>query len=188
MTQQLTNLTPTAAIDVVGIFDINFNQLFADGSPIKATIKDEATFFKHPLESSAVRTDHIIFNPVQIQLAVMLTGEEYRNVYQQIKTAYRGQTQLIVQTKTDTYENMYIQSIPHDEDPDLFDAVIMALTLQETQISVSRFDFIPESLANRDTVNRGQQDSEDATESQEDRGTLALRLAEGLGEQIEGLF
>ena len=98
MTTTLRSLVPSFAVDVVGVYDVNFNQVFPDGRPIKATVKEEATFFKHPLENSASRTDHIIFNPVEVSLSVILTGYQYRNVYQQIKQIFRAQTELIVQT------------------------------------------------------------------------------------------
>ena len=88
----------TKAVDVVGVFDVDFNQLFAGARPLKASIKEDSTFFKHPLESSAVRADHIIRNPVELALALIMSGEDYKSVYQEIKQTYRSQVQLIVQT------------------------------------------------------------------------------------------
>jgi len=176
MTTSLRNLTPTAAVDVVGVYDVDFNQVFPGGRPIKATIKEEATFFKHPLENSTSRTDHIIFNPVEITLNVVLIGEQYRNVYQQIKQIFRGQTQLIVQTKTDTYENMYIQGMPHDEDPGSFDAVIMSLMLAETQLAATEVVFQAARLSDSDTVDRGQQEPREPTDAEAGRGSLLSRI------------
>ena len=126
----MTTETATKAVDVVGVYDVDLNQVFPGARPLKATISDEATFFKHPLESSATRTDHIIFLPVKIAMSVMMTGEDYKSVYQQIKQIYRSQTQLIVQTKTDTYENIFIKSIPHEESPENYDSIIMNLIFE----------------------------------------------------------
>lgn len=176
MTQSLLNLTPTSAVDVVGVFDVNFNQVFPDGRPIKATINEEATFFKHPLESSATRTDHIVFNPVDINLSVVLTGDQYRNVYKQIKQIFRDQTQLIVQTKTDTYENMYIQGMPHDETPESYDSVIISLALSETQLALTEVTFVPSDLADSNTVDRGQQEPGTPTDAESSRGSTLSRV------------
>lgn len=176
MTVSLRNLTPTAAVDVVGVYDTDFNQVFPDGRPMKASIKEDATFFKHPLESSATRTDHIIFNPVEVNLTVLLTGEQYRNIYQQIKQIFRAQTQLIVQTKTDTYENMYIKGIPHDETSESYDAVVMSLILDETQLAVTEVTFQPSNTADSSTSDRGQQEPKQPTDAEQFRGSTLSRI------------
>lgn len=176
MTTTLRSLVPSFAVDVVGVYDVNFNQVFPDGRPIKATVKEEATFFKHPLENSASRTDHIIFNPVEVSLSVILTGYQYRNVYQQIKQIFRAQTELIVQTKTDTYESMYIQGIPHDETPYSYDAVIMNLNLAETQLAATEVTFQPSNSADTDTVNRGQQEPGTPNDAQQAQGSTLSRI------------
>lgn len=168
-------MTATKAVDVVGVYDVDFNQVFPDARPLKASISDEALFFKHPLESSATRTDHIIFQPVKITMSVLMSGEDYKSVYQQIKQIYRSQTQLIVQTKTDTYEDVYIQSIPHEESSANFDSVIMNLILEETKLAVTVITFAPESLSDSDTKNRGQQESKVPNNAQEQRGSTLLR-------------
>ena len=167
--------TATKAVDVVGVYDVDFNQVFPDARPLKASVSDEALFFKHPLESSATRTDHIIFQPVKIAMSMVMSGEDYKNVYKQIKQVYRSQTQLIVQTKTDTYENIFIQSIPHEESPANYDSIIMNLILEETKLAVTVITFIPESQSDSDTKNRGQQESKTSTNAQEQRGSTLSR-------------
>lgn len=167
--------TATKAVDVVGVYDVDFNQVFPDARPLKASISDEALFFKHPLESSATRADHIIFQPIKITMSVMMSGEDYKSVYQQIKQIYRSQTQLIVQTKTDTYEDIFIQSIPHEESPENYDSIIMNLILEETQLAATVVTFIPEDQADKNTKNRGQQRPETPTESQEQKGSTLHR-------------
>lgn len=177
MTTDLRSLIPTAAVDVVGVFDVDFNQVFPDARAMKATVKDDATFFQHPLESSVIRTDHIIFNPVQIGLTVIMSGDEYRNIYRQIKQIYRDQTQLIVQTRTDTYEQMYIQQMPHDESPDNFDSVVMEISLYETLIAVTEVSFLPAALKNTDTKDGGQKEPGTTTSQ-----SVALQIFEALSE------
>ena len=167
--------TATKAVDIVGVFDVDFNQVFPGARPLKASVSDEALFFKHPLESSATRTDHIIFQPVKIAMSMVMSGKDYKSVYQQVKQTYRNQDQLIVQTKTDTYENIYIQSMPHEESPGNFDSVVMNLMLEETQLAVTVITFIPEEQKDSDTKNRGQQESSTPTEAQEQRGSTLSR-------------
>lgn len=168
-------MTATKAIDVVGVYDVDFNQVFEGARPLRSSITDEAQFFKHPLESSATRTDHVIFLPVKISMGMIMSGADYKSVYQQIKQLYKNQTQLIVQTKTDIYENIYIKSIPHEESPGNFDSLTMNLMLEETLIAVTVVTFIPENDADKNTKNRGQQRPGTPTDAQQQRGSTLYR-------------
>lgn len=175
MTISLSNLIPTPAVDVVGVFDVVFNQVFPEGVPIKAAIKMDSTFFTHPLESGATRTDHVIILPIEITLNVLLSGETYRDTYKQIKQIFLTQTELVVQTRTDSYEKMYIQSMPHDEDPDMYDAVIVSISLRESQEFSSEIVAIPESDSDTGTVGRGQQDAKAPTPAQQEKSSALFK-------------
>jgi hypothetical protein len=161
----------TAAVDVVGVFDANLNQLFADARPIKAMVKPDSKFMDHPGESGITITDHRVFEPVEIELSMILKAATFRDTYQQVKTAYVGLTALSVQTKADTYANMYIIAMPHDEDPDLFDTISLALKLREVNFVVAQYAQLPASLvsnkSNSSTVKTGQKTAAPATPGQE---------------------
>jgi hypothetical protein len=166
----------TKAVDLVGVFDIDWNQVFPGARPLKAVVNDKATFFKHPLEDSSTRIDHIIFDPIEIVLSLIMYGFDYKQVYQQVKQKFKSQTQLIVQTKTDDYENMYIQAIPHEESPDNFDSVIMALKLYETKIAGTVVAFVPAIKTDSDTQNRGQQEPMIPLRTRDDNNTVLLSI------------
>jgi hypothetical protein len=176
MTQSTSNLIPTSSADIVGIFDVNFNQLFSAARPVRASIKEASTFFAHPLEDSSSRVDHVIFNPIEIGFDLVMSGEDYRNTYQDVKQVYLDQTQLIVQTKTETYENMYIQSIPHNEEVGLFDAVAMSVTIVEAQIAATEITFVPQRAKDRSTANKGRVEGQSPSETQEQRGSVLSRV------------
>ena len=176
MTFGLLNLIPTRAVDVVGVYDENFKQVFTEGRPVKATINDDATFFKHPLENSDQRTDHIIFNPVEINLTLILAGREARTAFATIKQAYANQTKLIVKTRADTYDDLYVKAMPHDESPDSYDAVVINLILEETRIAGADVSFKPLNSSDSNTVRRGQQRTKTPTDKQESRASTLARL------------
>lgn len=175
MTFSLLNLIPTAAVDVVGVYDADFNQVFAGAQTIKATIKNDATLFRHPLEDGTEITDHSIFNPVEISLTAILSGNQYRNVYQQIKQAFRDRSQLIVQTRADSYSNMYISGMPHDETPDAYDAIIVSIQLQEAEFSTAEIVFSPANDADKTTKSRGQQEPVEPTANEAQQGSTLFR-------------
>lgn len=151
----------TTASDVVGVFDSDFNQLFPEGRPIKASVKESAKGMEHPIEDGSTITDHRIINQTEIELTLMLVGEEYPDTYGRIKSLFLGTELLIVQTKTGSYPNMMIVEMPHDETTDVFDGVPMALKLREVQLVTAQFQALPpaavQSPRNASTVKRGEQ-------------------------------
>jgi hypothetical protein len=161
------NQIPTAAVDVVAIFNQNFQQLFATARPIKATVKEDSKLMEHPLETGATIIDHMIILPVEIELSLILKRGEYRDVYERIRQTFINREIVLVQTKTALYDNMIIQSLPHDEEPELFDTIAVALKLRHVQIVTAQFAKLPpRAVRNKSqvsTVDRGQQQSTQST-------------------------
>lgn len=151
----------TASADVVAIYDQNFRQLFVTARPIKAVVKEDSKVMEHPLETGGTITDHTVVLPVEIELSIIPVRGEYRDVYQRIKQAFLNRDLLVVQTKSGTYQNQLIQSLPHDEDPDLYDTISVALKLKEVQLVEAQFARLPprsvRNPTNASTVDRGQQ-------------------------------
>lgn len=149
------------AADVVGVFDSGFVQVFPEGRPIKAIIKEMAKVMEHPIETGATITDHRVILPVEIELTLMLTGEQYRDTYARIRALFHRTDTLIVQTKTGSYPNMIIEGMPHDEAPDLHDVVPLALKLREVILVTAQFQALPPRAVSRrrdaSTVKRGEQ-------------------------------
>lgn len=153
--------------DVVGVFDSNFNPLFTGAKPIKAAINESTKVMEHPVETGITITDHKVIQPVEIQLSLILpsggrfSGDTYRSVFQQIKQAYIKGTLLTVQTKAATYRNMIISDMPHDEDPEMYDAIALAVRLREVLFVTATFGTLPASKVrnktNASTTQRGQQ-------------------------------
>lgn len=140
----LTNTNiPSAASDVVGVFDQGFNQVFPLARPIKATIDESAKAMEHPVETGVVITDHIIFQPNEIELSMILPSGEYRSVYQQIEQIYKAATVLSVQTRAATYQNMFIYRMPHQEDVELFDTISMFIRMRQILIIAPAAQSLP---------------------------------------------
>ncbi|UUM20926.1 phage baseplate protein [Mycoavidus sp. SF9855] len=152
---------PTAAIDVVGLFDDSFAQCFVDARPIKSTVKEASKTMEHPIESGATITDHRILLPVEIELSMMLPSTAYRNTYAQIREAYLNGQVFSVQTKAGRYPNMLITNMPHEEDPDIFDSIMLSLRLKEVLLVKAQYeDLPPQKVRNKShasTVQRGEQ-------------------------------
>lgn len=168
-------MTSTNAQDVLAVLDADLNQVFADARAIKATIARGSKAMEHPLETGATITDHRIILPVGIELALILSSEDYAAVYQQVRDLFIKGTLLTVQTRVDSFPSMLIEKMPHDESPDMLDGVALALSLKEALFVEPQFSTLKvEKVAkpkDSTTVKRGQQQP---TESPPARKTSIL--------------
>lgn len=153
----------TAAVDVVGIYDSGFNQLVPDARPVKAIITRSAKVMEHPVENGATITDHRVIEPVEIELALLLNDEDYRSTYRNIFAIFERADLITVQTRVDTYPNMLIAAMPHDEVPEMQTAVPLVLKLREVLLVKAQFQALPPKSVsagktrNQSTVKRGEQ-------------------------------
>ena len=160
-------LIPSASADVVAVMEASSGrQVFAGARPLKATVAESAKLMAHPLEDGSNIVDHRIILPIGISISVILRADDYRETYQEIRRLFRQSVRMTIQTKTDTYTNLYLQDIPHEEDPALFDTITMILQFIETQIAVVQVLALPPAAvantADTSTSDRGQQTTTDA--------------------------
>lgn len=162
----IDTLLPSAAIDYVAVFTQDFTQIFKQARTIKAVVKETAKVMEHPVETGAIITDHRIILPVEIELSMILQAADYADVYKSIRQYYLNSTLLVVQTKSGIYENQLIASMPHQEDPEQYDALSLALSLKQVQFVTAQYGVVPKNPNNSTTVSRGTQQSNPATTSQ----------------------
>lgn len=150
-------------VDVIGVYDSKtFQQLFKTARPMRANISRNAKIMEHPIETGSIRQDYMIVLPTEIELSLLLASDgEYQKVYQAIKHAFTlGQT-MSIQVKADVFPNMMIQSMPHEEDPTMFDAIPLALKLREVQEFTVQYQSLTgtqvSQAADQSTVNSGTQ-------------------------------
>lgn len=152
---------PNAASDVVGVFDQNFNQVFPTARPMKAQINESARAMEHPVETGTVITDHIIFEPNEIELSMVLPRGDYRSVYQQIEQIYKAAQVLSVQTRAATYNNMFIYRMPHIEDTEVYDALVIIVRFRQILIVQTTTQTLPAAAVknptDQSTINNGLQ-------------------------------
>lgn len=163
----LDALIPSASGDVVAIIEADTgNQIFEAARPMKVTVSESANMLAHPIESGGNVVDHRLILPIGLSVSMILESARYRSAYQEIRQVFRDSVRLSVQTKTDTYENLYLQDIPHEEDPSLFDTITIVLQFIETRIATIQIQALPAtavlSANDSSTVDRGQQTGTDS--------------------------
>lgn len=165
--------TPSAAVDVVCVLNAALVQVFEKARPMKAQVKPESKLMEHPLETGSTITDHRIILPVTIELAMLLSSEDYASVYNQIKDLFLRAELLTVQTRVGSYPDMLIEKIPHEESADMQDGCIVAVTLKEARFVTPQFS--PLKVATpRDstTVKRGEQQPKETPPATARRGSI----------------
>lgn len=187
--------------DIVGVFDQNFNQLFNQARPLKLRVKEQAKVMQHPVETGIVITDHEIFEPIEIELSLLLTGggitsliqggdffNNYRSLYSEIRNLYEKGVLLTVQTKTATYQNMIIQAMPHEETSDVYDGIVLAVRFSEVQYVTAQYATLPPSdvqdPSNASTQQSGQKQPSDATAAQNGQASTLLKGFRTIGNHL----
>lgn len=137
---------PTFSKDVVGVYSSDgTSQLFEKARPLKASVTTAATVMTHPVEDGSTVTDYKVVNPTEIELSMVLSSDDYPDVYKSIKEAFVKSTLLTVQTRSGSYSNMMIAAMPHDEDAAMYDSLSLALKLKEVKFATVKTAKVPVS-------------------------------------------
>jgi hypothetical protein len=147
-------------VDVVGIFDNDtFEQLWITARPMKASMSVHQKIMDHPIESGAIVSDFAIILPVEIELPLLLTGQDYQQTYQEIQQYIQNRTLVYVALRVGGSMNMLIESVSHDETAEVFDAAPIVLKLREIQLVTVQYQSLPAAAvatpSDQSTTNRG---------------------------------
>lgn len=162
------------ARDVVRITNADGQALFPEARIMRATVREEAVFFEHDLEDGSKVADYRILKPVEIQLAVIITGDAYGSAYNALREGFHNGTAYVVQTKTGSYANQYLQAMPHEETPEAGDSIAIALNFRETRFFTADIQALPRTEVAADKKSGGKQDASKVKQGQK-KGTEATQ-------------
>lgn len=158
----------------IAVLSESGSELFTGAINIGVSVAPSKTFPLHTLENNQVVIDDQYDNQTMITLRVILDPSDYVNTYKEIKSYYEAVTNFSIQTKTDSYSNMYLNSIPHEEDPAMFNTIAMNLEFTQQIIvastTASKEESDVSSASDTTTVESG------SKSTTEDDGTIASRL------------
>jgi len=125
-------IRPSQAVDVVAILGPGFVPLWSALRPLEAAVFESADLMEHPVENGTVIADHLVHHPREILMPMVCIGErEYRSTYASLKAAFMAGIKLTITTRTSSYSDMILTDMPHEETPDRFNAISMALRFRE---------------------------------------------------------
>lgn len=133
----LQSLIPSFGGKTVFVVNQAGEEVFPNAKFLKVEVKPESRPMEHPVESGATITDHRILLPIEIELSTILSSGDYKDVYKQIVGFYTNGTLLTVQCRAGTFTNQLIQAIPHTEDADQYDAIVLSLKLKQVLIATT---------------------------------------------------
>lgn len=160
--QLSSDFTPVQILD-----NDDFSILFSDSSPMRVSVLDEKRATRFKVEDGGERSDHIVKNAIELNIELIASGVSARSQFQAVQQAFDNNRLVIVQTKMRSYENMLIESFPHEETQQIYDGVIIPLRLIEWRTVNAEFgellqerQLTQEQVAQPEqssTVNRGTQ-------------------------------
>lgn len=151
-------LNSVAKIDILGVLDQeSMEQIFPGARPVNASVRETSRVMDYPVETGAILSDHKVILPTEIEIITVINALYYSSAYQAIRNAWINSTLLSVQTRTGTYRNMIVAEMPHEESPDMFNAITQTIRLREVLFVAPSSIAQPSSLSNyapRDPVNQ----------------------------------
>jgi hypothetical protein len=129
--------------ELVAILDSEtYEVLFDPNGPMSCSVREESHITQFAVEDGTTRSDHRVILPREISIPLVLT-DDFRNVYEQIKTRFNSLTSLIVQTKVSSYPNMFILSMNHEETAERADGISVDLMLREITTVTPEYGSLP---------------------------------------------
>lgn len=178
--------TTATPVDIVMVRNAETGeQVFAGARPMTANVYEVAKVLDHPLEDGSTVIDHIVYQPLEIEMPLMVTGADAATLYGEIRELFRSGILLTVQTRALTYDSMLIAAMPHDERPEEFDALTITLQLREAVFVKSTYGGAvigPAQVAptrtgqaRTSTAQRGAQQTTPPPANDSDRGSILFR-------------
>lgn len=156
----MTDITPVIILD-----NDSLQELWAGSDIMRVSVHETSKATRYAVEDGTSRNDHVIQNPTEISVSMVLAGEVAR-LFQLLKQTYLDRKLVTVQTKTDVYTDMLVEEIPHEQDAGMTDGVTVDVRLLEWRETAPEYgELTTNKVANpdqSDTVNRGSQATSEA--------------------------
>lgn len=142
--------------DLIAILNADdYSQLFPLASPMQVTVRELSKILSFTAEDGSEKSDHIVYLPVEVDIPFLLT-EDTRNVYASFKQAWKTQQSLVVQTKVDTYAGMLIYEMPHDENAEQGNSVLLQVKMRVFDTIKPEYGDLPPRKVSGSTGNKSQ--------------------------------
>ena len=144
---------------VTALFDEEGNQIFETVGILSLAASPSNKFAEHTLEDGTVISDNKTRLQDRVSIQAILSPDDFEAVYQKLKEADRNDVKFTVQTRVDSYDNMYLESYPYEESSRIVGTIALNINFVEQQFVGVKTGTLPESKvknpADTDTVDSG---------------------------------
>lgn len=164
-------ITPISILD-----DESLQPLFVGSHPMRVAVTDEKRLSRWAVETGDERSDHVIDNAIEINIDLVLVGDDDVTQYSALRDAYRDLRLVAVQTRMRTYPSMLIEAIPHDEDARV--GAMVAVRLSEwREVTPEQGEvYQPATSEYAGTTSRGRVQGSDPEPEAQRKGSILSRL------------
>lgn len=161
------------SVERVSIYDDeSFKQIFDSASPMRISVREDATITRFPVENGEEKSDHMVIEPVEIVIDFLLT-EDTKTEYQALRETFLGKKLVTVQTKVASYPSMLIEAMPHEESPQIGTAIFVPIRFAEWRpVTPETSDAVADPKQSK-TTPRGQQQTTPTPPATKAKGSIA---------------
>lgn len=111
----------------IGTVRVLRGNIFEDVAILDCKVTEDSQITTHPVESGSKISEHQIFNPVEIDMQLVMPSFLYEAVIRELKLYYYAGVKFRIVTKEGTYKNMVLQSKPAEMKPENVDRIVYSL-------------------------------------------------------------
>lgn len=157
--------TPVTILD-----DRTLTPIWESQNPMRVTVRESKRVTKYTVEDGTVRNDHIVDDPIEIEIQFIIT-DELQSQFSELQQTFNDRQIVTVQTKSSVYPSMVVEEIPQEQDNERYDAITVDVRFSQWRETVPEYGTLTQQDVDRaeqsDTVNRG---------SQATRGSVLSRI------------
>ena len=148
---------------------------------VRIALEDNAKIFEHPLETGAVITDHIIYNPKNVAIQAYISNDDEETLLE-LETLYLSGASLKIQAGNKIIDKVVIAGKPNEITGTVFDKTLYSINFKEAQEVTPAYTAYTarkkstKSASNAPRVNYGTKKADNRTEAAKffDEGTSAV--------------
>lgn len=123
----------------LAFYDQEENQeIFTNVKFFDASITKDKQLMEHPKEDGTLITDHVIDNPTEINVQVLIDDFDSSSL-NQINDYYKNSTPIVIKVKNQIYLNMVMSGEPFKADSNHYNETVYDLNFKEIQEAVTQY-------------------------------------------------
>lgn len=123
----------------LAFYDQEENQeIFTNVKFFDASITKDKQLMEHPKEDGTLITDHVVDNPTEINVQVLIDDFDSSSL-NQINDYYKNSTPIVIKVKNQIYPNMVMSGEPFKADSNHYNETVYDLSFKEVQEAVTQY-------------------------------------------------